>query len=100
MIVQKSAPSRRKKVLAAAKPKAFWNWLKAKILKIWPDRDFRRAVSINKSPLTPTMEKFYEFCEDKTRSVVASRVKAVQEEELSNVHGFFEDRVQARQMNR
>ena len=36
----------------------FWNWLKSKILEIFPDRDYNRAINVPQYVLTPTMTAF------------------------------------------
>jgi len=77
-------------ILALAKPEPFWNWLKAKLLKLWPDRDYRRAIDLDDYMLTPTMNEFIEFFANKTKPVIANSIKDA-ENQLSNVQGFYED---------
>jgi hypothetical protein len=77
-------------ILALAKPQAFWNWLKAKILKIWPDRDYNRAINVDSYIYTPTLNDFIEGLGNKIKPIIADKVKKA-EDGLSKVEGFYED---------
>lgn len=77
-------------ILAAAGPEAFWNWLRYKLLQIWPNRDYRRAIFIEHYKLTPTMTKFIRWCQETTKHIIANKV-ALATEELSNITGLIEN---------
>ena len=77
-------------ILAAAGPQAFWNWLHYKLLQVWPNRDYRRAIFFNNYMLTPTMTNFFEWCKETTRPVIADRL-AQATQELSNVRGLIDN---------
>lgn len=77
-------------ILAAVKPLPFWNWLRWKILQLWPDRDYNRAITISNSLRTPIYYKFEKWYDNQTKPVIEKSVKE-SENELSNVHGFYED---------
>jgi hypothetical protein len=77
-------------ILAAVGPGAFWNWLRYKLLQVWPNRDYRRATFMNDYMLTPTMTKFVQWCQETTTPIIAHRVAEAMEE-LSNVRGLIDD---------
>ena len=77
-------------ILAAAGPEAFWNWLRYKLLQVWPNRDYRRAMFMDDYKLTPTMTKFFEWCQQTTRPIIADRVAEAMEV-LSNVRGLIDN---------
>jgi hypothetical protein len=77
-------------ILAAAGPEAFWNWLRHKLLQVWPIRDYRKAIFFNNYMLTPTMTKFNQWCQEMTKPIIADRV-AEAIEELSNVTGLIDN---------
>ena len=76
-------------ILAAA-GQAFWNWLHYKLLQIWPNRDYRRAIFFNDYMLTPTMTKFIKWCQETSKPIIAHRV-AHTTEELSSVRGLIDN---------
>jgi predicted ribonuclease YlaK len=51
-------------ILAAAGPEAFWNWLRHKLVQVWPDRDYRRAIFMDDYMLSPSMTKFVKWYKD------------------------------------
>jgi hypothetical protein len=78
-------------ILAAVKPQAFWNWLKWKMLQVWPTRDYRRGgLMLADSIHTPTLNRFIEYYEEKTGSVSKSSIKEAREE-ISKVKGLYDD---------
>jgi hypothetical protein len=77
-------------ILAAAGPEAFWNWLRYKLLQVWPNRDCRRATFMNDYMLTPTMTKFVKWCQETSKPIIAHRVAEAMEG-LSNVRGLIDD---------
>ena len=76
--------------ILAAGPEAFWNWLHYKLLQVWPNRDYRRAIFIDDYMLTPTMTKFIKWCQETTKPIIADRV-AEATAELSNVSGLIDN---------
>jgi hypothetical protein len=83
-------------ILAAAGPEAFWNWLRHKLLQVWPIRDYRKAIFFNNYMLTPTMTKFVNWCQETTKPIIADRVAEAMEE-LSNVTGLINNIHQKKQ---
>jgi hypothetical protein len=77
-------------VLAAAGPQAFWNWLRYKLLQVWPDRDYRRAIFFDDYMLTPTMTKFIKWCQEMTKPIIADRIAEAMEG-LSSVSGLIDN---------
>jgi hypothetical protein len=79
-------------VLAAIKPQAFWNWLKWKMLQVWPDRDYRRGgLDLERETFrTPTLNRFIEYYDVKTKSVSKVSINEIQVE-ISNVRGLYDD---------
>jgi hypothetical protein len=78
-------------ILAAAKPEPFWNWLRWKLLQLWPDRDYRRGgIYLSDTMQTPTVIKLLEWYAQQTRPVIQTSVKKAKDE-LSIVRGFYED---------
>jgi hypothetical protein len=77
-------------ILAAAGPQAFWNWLRYRLLQVWPNRDGRRAIFFNNYMLTPTTTKFFQWCQETTKPIIADRVAEAMEE-LSNVTGLIDN---------
>jgi hypothetical protein len=57
-------------VLAAAGPKAFWNWLKWKLKQVWPHRNYNRAMFFDSYLYTPTMHKFIEWYQKQSGEVI------------------------------
>jgi hypothetical protein len=83
-------------ILAAAGPQAFWNWLRYKLLQVWPNRDYRKAIFFNNYMQTPTMTKFIEWCQETTKPIIADRITEATQE-LSNVRGLIDDIYSKRQ---
>ncbi|MFL6360383.1 MAG: hypothetical protein ACJ72V_13710 [Nitrososphaeraceae archaeon] len=77
-------------ILAAAGPRAFWNWLHCKLLQVWPNKDYRRAIFINDYKLTPTLARFVKWCQEKSKPIIANRVAEAMEG-LSSVSGLIDD---------
>jgi hypothetical protein len=62
-------------ILALIKPQAFWNWLKWKLLQVWPERDYRRGgLLLNSTMATPTLYKFNKYYLEQTRPVIAHSI--------------------------
>jgi hypothetical protein len=77
-------------VLAAVKPPAFWNWLKAKILEVWHDRNGNRAIRFDDYLLTDTQYDFIEYMKAKGRPVIKDDIKDAMYY-LWKVEGFIDD---------
>ena len=61
--------------------------LRYKLLQVWPDRDYRRAIFFNNYMLTPTMTKFVQWRQETTKPIIADGL-AETTQELSNVRGL------------
>ena len=48
-------------VFHAAKPTAFWNWLKWKLNEVLPHRNYNRSIYIEVYMFTPTVNKCIEW---------------------------------------
>lgn len=77
-------------VLAAAGPKAFWNWLKWKLEKVWPNRNYNRAMFFDSYLYTPTMTKFIEWYQRQSGEVIKDELSHKQKN-LENVEGFYDN---------
>ena len=77
-------------ILAAAGPQAFWNWLKDKLLKVWPSRNYNRDIDLNGYMYTPTMVRFYNWLADKSKDIIEDDI-AQARYELSNVKGLIDN---------
>jgi hypothetical protein len=77
--------------LAIVKPQAFWNWLRWKLLKIWPSRNYLRGgLALRYNIRTPTMNRFIDYCEKHAKTITASRL-ADEEAEMIKVSGMYDD---------
>ena len=52
----------------------FWNWLKSKLLELFPDRNYNRAISIPMYILTPTMQLFQQELQDRITEILYDMV--------------------------
>ena len=78
-------------IISAVEPEAFWNWLKAKIVDVWPSRNYNRSsIQLNETMQSPTMIKFVQWYEDKTKPIIADDI-AKAEEDLLHVNGLIDD---------
>ena len=78
-------------ILAAIKPEAFWNWLKWKLLQVWPDRDYRRGgLLLDESMATPTLYKFNTYYLEQTRPVIAKSIIEARSD-AGYVRGIYDD---------
>jgi hypothetical protein len=78
-------------ILAAAKPEPFWNWLRWKLLQLWPSRDYRRGgIYIANKMRTPMFNRFEKWYLKQTEPIIRDSV-AKANNALSTVEGFFED---------
>jgi hypothetical protein len=78
-------------VLAVAKPEAFWNWLKYKILETWPRRDYRRVITPTTMDIrTPTMLEFDDWLVQQINPIITPHAERI-ENQLSDVDEFIED---------
>ena len=59
------------------------------MLELWPNRDYRRAITIDDSMLTPTMIELIVRLHNKTKHVIKDSVEKA-EKELENVEGFYD----------
>ena len=78
-------------VMALAKPQAFWNWLKWKLNKIWPERDYRRSPLIpGKIMYSPMMTKFIRWYEQQSTPVIRNSVEQITND-AGTVRGIYDD---------
>ena len=78
-------------VLAIVKPQAFWNWLKWKLLKIWPSRNYLRGgLAFGDKIRTPTMNQFIRFCEKHTENITESRF-IEERDDMKRVTDIYDD---------
>jgi hypothetical protein len=78
-------------VLAIVKPRAFWNWLRWKILKTWPSRNYLRGgLNLRDLIRTPTMNKFIDYCHEHTKTVASSQLQDARTE-MYTVTGMYDD---------
>jgi hypothetical protein len=78
-------------VLATIKPQAFWNWLRWKVLEIWPRRNYLRGgLTLYENIRTPTMNKFNDFYAKHTQTITK---KWLGEERagMRRVEGMYDD---------
>lgn len=80
-------------VLALVKPQAFWNWLRWKIMQLWPNRNYLRGgLYLDDRMQTPTLKKFITFYEEQTESAIkASPYCNEVRNEISNVKGMYDN---------
>ena len=76
--------------ILAAEPEAFWNWLSYKIKRVWPKRDYRKAIFLDDYMHSPTMDKFVEWYQNLSKPIIAPSLEKA-ENELSDVEGFIND---------
>jgi len=78
--------------LAAIKPQAFWNWIRWKMLQVWPNRDYRRGGLYleGETIRTPVLKRFVEYYDSKTESVSKYSIRDLGIE-MSNVAGLYDD---------
>ena len=70
---------------------AFWNWLKWKLLKIWPRRNYLRGgLAFRDNIRTPTMNKFIDFYQKYTETIRKSRL-VEERDEMRRVRGMYDD---------
>lgn len=78
-------------ILAAIKPEAFWNWLKWKLLQMWPDRDYRRGgLDLSESMATPTLYKFNTYYLEQTRPVIKQSITDAISD-AGHIRGIYDD---------
>jgi hypothetical protein len=77
-------------ILAAAGPQAFWNWLKSKLLKVWPYRNYNRAIFLRDYMYTPTVYKFLEWYRNKSKDIIWYDLLRTADE-LSDVEGLIDN---------
>jgi len=78
-------------VLATVKPQAFWNWLRWKLLKIWPGRNYRRGgLTLREDIRTPTMNRFIEFCHEQTADITKDCLTD-ERTAMIKVEGMYDD---------
>jgi hypothetical protein len=78
-------------VLAIVKPQAFWNWLRWKLLEIWPWRNYiRGGLTLGDHIGTPTMNRFIDFYQKHTRTITQSRL-ADERDGMKRVSGMYDD---------
>ena len=77
--------------MAAIKPQAFWNWLKWKLLQVWPDRDYRRGgLLLSESMATPTLYKFNTYYLEQTQPVIAQSITDAISD-AGSIRGIYDD---------
>lgn len=78
-------------IMSEIGPEAFWNWLRYKILKLWPRRDYRRVFNVTAMDIrTPTMLEFDKWLIDKIEPIMKPHAQEI-EDELSDFEGLIED---------
>ena len=79
-------------VLATIKPQALWNWLRWKLLEIWPRRNYLRGgLRLSEDYIrTPTMKRFIDFYQEYTWAITRSRLVS-ERIELEIVDGMFDE---------
>jgi hypothetical protein len=79
-------------VLAIVKPQAFWNWLRWKLLEIWPRRNYLRGgLTLGDHYIrTPTMNRFIDFYQKHAMTITANR-RAEERSEMRRVRGMYDD---------
>jgi hypothetical protein len=78
-------------VLAIVKPQAFWNWLRWKLLEVWPSRNYLRGgLNLRDPIITPTMNRFYDFCREHTRAITHERLVS-ERVSMNRVEGMYDD---------
>jgi hypothetical protein len=79
-------------ILALIKPQAFWNWLRWKLLKTWPSRNYywRGGLELEDDIRTPTMNRFIDFYGKYTKSITEPSLKN-QRHALTKVEYMYDD---------
>ena len=78
-------------VLAIVKPQAFWNWLRWKVLKIWPSRNYLRGgLALGDKIRTPTMNRFNDFCEKHAENITKNWL-VEERNDMKDVNGMYDD---------
>jgi hypothetical protein len=78
-------------LLAIVKPQAFWNWLRWKLLKTWPSRNYLRGgLGLRDDIRTPTMNRFIDFYQKHTKTITENRL-ADERAEMKEVSGMYDD---------
>jgi hypothetical protein len=79
-------------ILDAAGPQAFWNWLRYKILQVWPRRNYfpRAHMGFEDYMYTPTMDKFLEWAADLSKPIIKKDLEDAQDD-LIGYEGLIDD---------
>ena len=78
-------------VLAIVKPQAFWNWLRWKLLQVWPSRNYLRGdLTLDDYMQTPTLNRFIDFYQEQTNSITEHRLNE-ERYEMLRVKGMYDD---------
>ena len=78
-------------ILDAAGPEAFWKWLRWKILKTWPYRNyFYRAINLEQYLYSSTLVNFLNWYEDKSKSIIKDH-RDSENANLLSVEGLIND---------
>jgi hypothetical protein len=78
-------------VLAVVKPQAFWNWLRWKLLKVWPSRNYLRGgLALEDDIRTPTMNRFNDFYWEHIRTITKSRLEE-ERDGMKRVTDMYDD---------
>jgi hypothetical protein len=78
-------------VLAIVKPQAFWNWLRWKLLKTWPSRNYLRGgLALKDNIETPTLNRFVDFYQKHVDTIAENRL-ADEKAEMKRVSGMYDD---------
>lgn len=78
-------------VLAIVKPQAFWNWLRWKLLEVWPSRNYLRGgLTLSNFIQTPTMNRFINFYQEQTGSIAKNQLTE-ERSEMIRVKGIYND---------
>jgi hypothetical protein len=79
-------------VLGIVKPQAFWNWLRWKILQVWPRRNYLRAnLNLSDDKIrTPTMTRFIDYYHNQTQLIAQDRL-GKERYKMLKVEGMYDD---------
>jgi hypothetical protein len=78
-------------VLAIVKPQAFWNWLRWKLLKTWPSRNYLRGgLGLRDIIRSPTMNRFIDFYDGHTEAITMNTLEN-ERIEMMQVEGMYDD---------
>jgi hypothetical protein len=77
-------------ITAAVGPQRFWEWLRKKILKEFPNRDYNRAIDVPEAVIPQDYLDFHTKLENKIKSVLEPSYHDWKNR-LSNHEGFIDN---------